>query len=468
VPTPTTHLVSTIFSGRAREINEDLGWLRSEFFNSVHYYEAGTAVGGSFPGAKRYFAVVNQKPSRALKVYEFWQLADGEVVLAGGRPNVALWLQNLEDYYLAQFFADKVRLQDEIASDFPQTITISPTMILYRREVLKDLGPYDAHVYGDYLLRLDLSLSGREYQKLEPLQAVNYKDLTFYTKLYSSSELQSQVAPLVTPQQAATISDYVLAGTKVVVTDSTGIAMVYELIFVDQWENYRRSNLNSDLQQLEYYRQNLITYTATSAFGEYKARLLAGSAGEMPVGKPIQPKVERGLPGFVFTNVQFSFNQGTSKYAYYIGGLTTVCNRLVDGKVLSEITPAELETVGRVSIPQTPIYRIKDPTHPLNQLAYELKIAQETIDPVTYQTVNFDLLISIKDYQDARLINRIRKGEEPLELPTLQEYIATNPLLIIFDPWERPVLIWEADLEFSSDCVTIDDSISSDERLKAY
>lgn len=475
IPEPTPSVVSTIFSGRAMAIDQDLGWLRPNFFSKIQYYSAGEVISGGYVGAKRYYAAVQRKLDQVFRLYEFYQLSSGEVVLIGGKPNVRSWVQNMQDYYLGQYFANEVRFQDEMLDDFPNTISLNETMWLYKREVLTGLGPYDCNVHqGTYFdcayygrPELALSLSPREYIKLPALQAILYKDLSFYAHPYTNEEKQTQIASNLLPADYALADKYIQGGSKVVVQDSTGINMIYELVFKDQYENYQRTSLNNDLRNLGFYQQELMKYVATEDFAAYKTKLLADEQADLPVGKPNLPTVDYSLPGFVFTNKQFQYHgEKTPQYSFYIGAFSSICSRLIDGKVMNNIKVSDLEEIGRVAIPQAPIYRLKDVNHPLNQMIYNLKIASPRFDQETYKKVNQDRLLSIQNLTP-REIEYIKQGKAELTMPSLADYLASYPLLFIVDAWQRPIAIWEADLEFLSNCVIISED-NSIERVRAF
>lgn len=474
-PAPAPAVVNSIFSQRAVALTQDFGWLRANFFSKMQYYSAGEVVSGGYTGAKRFYVATQRKADQVFRLYEFYQLSSGEVVLIGGRPNVRLWMQNLQDYYLGQYFADNVRFQDEMFDDFPTTLPVSETMLLYRREVLTDLGPYDCNVHnGAYFdctyygqPELALSLSPSAWQRLPALKANLYKDLNFYAHPYSPQERQSQIASNLLPEDYLVASQYIVGGSKVIVQDSTGVNMVYELVFKDQYENYQRQSLNNDLRNLGFYQQELVKYTATQAFADYKNKLFAGEAADLPIGKPNTPVIDYSLPGFVFTNKQFQFaGEKHPQYSFYIGAFSSICSRLVDGKVMQQISTADLEEIGRVAIPQAPLYRLKNSQHPLNNLIYNLKIASPRFEEAAYKQLNQERLLAIQDL-DPRDKERIRQGKQELPLPTLADYINSEPLLFILDPWQRPIAIWEADLEFLANCVTIGED-SSIERVRAF
>ena len=110
---------------------------------------------------------------------------------------------------------------DQLVGDWPETLAISPSMLLYRRELLTDLGPYDDILYGSP--RLALSLPTQYYQPLELLDASKYIDLKLYSKMYSGEELFAQIAPNLSATDEWIADRYLFGGTKVIIEDKTGI-----------------------------------------------------------------------------------------------------------------------------------------------------------------------------------------------------------------------------------------------------
>ena len=447
----------TIFAGKVRELEEDLGWMNHQFFLNLVYYEAGEVIKGEFLGAKRYWVVGQLRESKMMRTYEIWKLTDGQVLLNSGKPNPRLWLQNLQDYYLYQYFVtDIVKIKDELQNDFPHTLDLNATMMLYRREVLTDVGPYDGAKHG--YPKLGLVMAVDEYVKMPMLGAQNYKDLTFYSKTYNTNELFSQVVDNAPVELDSVVDQYVQAGTKIVVTDKTGVSMVYELIFKDQWENYVRTSLNRDILSLDFYQQELIKYTATSSFANYKKRMMEGEYIVNFMGAPSIPQIEMGYPGYLFKTSYFEFGLKSPLFVTYNSGLTSVCEPRINGKVIRNVEMSELEEVGKVFVPQAPIYALKENNHPLNSLVYELKFRYSDLGEEKLMSENFEQFLLMKAYDRFKAEN-VRRGWEKLEMPTLEEYISKMPILFIKDPWDRLIMIWENEIKFLRKCVIISDII---------
>ncbi len=447
---PTVTTVSSIFEGKTRELGADMGWLRNEFFDDVMYYEAGEAVSGLFAGGKRYYVTGILHRDGSLRVYEFWQLTDGAVYLVTRQTNQNLWRQNLQDYYLDVLFSDQVKAIDQVASDFPQTLEVSNTMTLYRREVLTDLGPYDGAVAG--APRLELVLDPAYYESLSPLEARDYVDLKFYRKKYNAQELISQVANnLNLTYDGVLVEQYLDGGSKVVVVDKTGLAMVYELVHTFAWKNYER-NLAQSLQSLDYYEGQLVRYTSTPEFLAYKQALLAVEPAELPAGLPQVSNLVTGLPGFSFGKNDFQFLDVSPLFSTYTSGYTANCWPQIDAKVLKNVSLDDLEAIGLLTVSNDPVYVLADYDHGLYQLAYDLKFSDNTVDDEVMSLYNQQLLTQLSPYSREELAE-IEKGEMLARKPDYYQYVEHLPLLIVRDPWGQFLLLWENDITFLAECV---------------
>ena len=453
--TATTGLIDSIFAGTVHQI-VDQGWLRAQFFDEMTYYQAGEVVSGEYQGAWRYLVVAVETGTRQLKVYELWRLANGQVYLNGGRPRLDAWIANLEDYYLHQYFADGVNWLDTLPSDWPQTLPLDATTLMYRRGFLTDFGPYDATTVGE--AALGIALSPEYYQSLSLLESRAYHDLKFYTKMYDSDDLYTQVAPNLNPSDDNLVDKYLFGGTKVVVMDKTGVSVIYEMVSKDAWEKYQKNSLNRDLLSVEYYGQDLARYTQTSAFAAYKAGILSGATMTLPVGTPTRPEVELGLPGWQLATGEFEFNaENTPLYQAWNSALTSACQGILDAKVVQNVALEDLESVGQVYVSQKPIYRLKDQNHDLYKLAYDLKFTDSEFSQDELIENNFVYYIVLNEYSRQDL-NRILSGRMPIAVPTQVAYAGRSPLLFVTDPWDRIVMLWESDLDFLRDCVIIEEN----------
>lgn len=453
--TPVPSKVTTsMFSGVAYQLGEDLGWVRSDLFSDLTYYAAGEVMTGEYQGAKRYFAVGLLVSDSTLATYEFWQLPDGQVILNGEKQNPQRFLRLLNDYYVRMIFDDKVVMIDQLQGDWPQTLPVSASMILYRREVLTDLGPYDGVNRGSP--RLALALPQEYYQPLDKLASQTYVDLSFYSKMYSGDELYAQIAPNIALSDEWIADRFLFGGSKVIVMDKTGVSYVYELVFRDKWENYQPTR-ETDLRNLEYYKQELIKYTATASFASYKERALAGQVLALPDGQPRMPMIDFGLPGINFAASEFEFSGDKPVFSQYTSAYTAVCDPRIDAKVVQNVSRDELLQVGRLFASQLPVYVLRDREHLLEQLAYRMKFTNSTLPWIDVGRAHLELLLSLSDLPEDKK-REVRRGEKPLEVTSARAYAGGMPLLFIPDPWGRYLLVWENELDFLRECGIISDS----------
>ncbi len=448
-----SNVVTSMWTGTAYQLSEDLGWIRSDLFSDLTYYAAGEAVTPEYQGAKRFFAVGILTSDSTLATYEFWQLPDGQVLLNGEKQNPIRYMRLLNDFYVRMIFTDKVSIIDQLQGDWPLTLPISASMLAYRREVLTDLGPYDGVNTGSP--RLALALPREYYQQLSPLDAANYLDLRLYAKMYSGEELYSQIAPNLSSSDEWIADRFLFGGSKLIVTDKTGVSYVYELVFRDKWDNYLPTH-EYDLRSLEYYKQELIKYTATASFASYKQKALAGQVLALPDGQPRMPVISYGLPGIDFAAREFEFSE-TPVFSRYTSAYTAACYPRIDAKVIQNVTSDELVAVGRLFTSQLPVYRLRDREHWLEQLAYRLKITRATIPWSEIVAAHQELLIKLNQISEDNARD-IRRGEKALEQTSDRQYAAGLPLLLIPDPWGRYLLVWEDDLDFLRNCDIIPES----------
>ncbi len=444
-----TEIITADFEGKAFQIEEDLKWLRRDFFQNLRYYQAGELTKGEYQGAKRYLASGQLNGSQETWTFEFLKLTDGRVLMNGGKPNSQLWLKNLLSFYLGQLVdQDLVTLIDEIPSDFPQVLRLNTTASLYRQDFLTDSGPYQG-LNGEG--KLELALNPQFYKKLTPLEARKYKDLNFYSKVYDSRELFWQIAPNLNSDDEKIVDTYLEGGSKVIITDKTGLAMVYELVFTDKLEAYQQFTLASELINLEIYQQSLQKYTATTEFKEYRQKVINLQAAQLPQPMPEMPQLRADKPGFWYRNQDFEFKDKKSLFASFVPAYVPTCTKLIDAKVIQNITIDDLEPVGKIFIPQAEIYRLKDEQHPLNKLAYNLKFADSNLSDEELIQNNFELILAMKNYSRNEL-SQIRQGTKNPTLPSYEEYVVAMPLLFVVDPWGRILSIWENEIQFLQEC----------------
>lgn len=106
-------------------------------------------------------------------------------------------------------------------------------------------------------------------------------------------------------------------------------------------------------------------------------------------------------------------------YETYDASFTVGCSLGPDTKVAKGITDQDLSKIGTVDT--IDLYTLKNKNHPILKAAYDFKIVDE-------------------DGSDLKKQYRESKNQKK---PTFAQYVASNPLLFIKDPWQRIVVIQE-------------------------
>ena len=125
---------------------------------------------------------------------------------------------------------------------------------------------------------------------------------------------------------------------------------------------------------------------------------------------------------------------------------------MLEAKILQNVKIDDLESVGKIFASQTTIYKLKDNNHPLYKFLYDLKFKNTGLSEEEIINQNHDLVLSMKNYTRSEL-SAVQRGKKALELPTLDEYTAKNPLLIIVDSLGDFLAISEGDFITHPECV---------------
>ena len=454
----TSQVVTPILSGSIYRLNQDLGYLNSNAFAEINYYAAGTFTSGKYAGGER-FIVVARRHDGTVMSYTFVHTASGEVFLAGGKPNPAQWLKTLQSYYLLDEInqnSQTIQIVDEIETDHPQTLPISKTMILYRVGLLTQVGPYPGEAE---MSQLNLNLDFQEYHNLSLLAAQNYSSLKIYDKGYSLEELFNQVRSNLESTAEAALDTYLNSGTRFVVLDKVGVPVVYELAFVDHYQNYQQDTLTKELFALSLYQQELIKYKATSQYQAYRQHAVASASAQLPEDGPTAPTVGLNLPGFVYPLTDFELDSDLATVFDRFGpALLSSCTQQTTTKVMQNLTLADLKPVGKIFIPQATLYRLADEQHPLFTLAYEAKFVNTGLTDEEIVAQNQDVIVPMKPYTQSEL-SQIRNGRLKVTLPTLAEYAQQMPLLFVLDPWGRIVMLQESTVVSDPACIVEQDVV---------
>lgn len=453
-----SQVVQPILTGSLYRSTEDFGYLRPAAFTEINYYMAGKFTSGKYMDAERIIAVA-QRNSGEVMNFTFVRTAIGEIFLVGGKPNPEQWLKTLQSFYLFDEInqdAQTIRLVDEIETDHPQTLPISKTMLLYKQNLLTQVGPYPGEAETT---RLNTNLDFQEYHNLPLLEAQNYLGVKIYDKVYNREELLSQVRANLVPDEEVALDTYLNSGTKFVVVDGVGVPVVYELVFADRYQNYQQDTLAKELFALDLYQKELAKYAASDSYLAYRQHIGETQVTQLPEDGPAAPIVGQNMPGFVYAVMDFEFESGIWTVFNDFGpALLSSCTTQRNTQVVQNLTIDDLQSVGKIFVPQATLYRLIDENHPLLQLAYNAKFVNTGLEETEIVAENQGLIISMKPYTTSEL-SRIRSGRLQVTLPTLAEYTQQMPLLFIIDPWGRILMMQESSIVSDPACLIAQDVI---------
>ncbi len=434
---------------------ESPDWLNPNLFSSLTYYQAGEFKEGKYKGGKRIIALAKEKGGEErVKDFIFVQMPSGEIFLDGGKPDPDTWLSRLQSFYLLEEVKSQekgITLVDQLVSDHPETLKLSSTMLLHRRQLLTDLGPYSASK-GE---KLQISLDPASYESLPLLEAQNHPSLKFYRKNYNDQERNSQLAA--GSQLADDLArTYLQSGTEVIVVDQTGLACVYDLIFSDRYDYYYKSVLEREILNLTLYQNQLAKYNATTQFQEFRQALARGEVvTDWPAGLPVAPVVSAKKPSFAYDGeADFEFKEEKPFFTGYQAAFLPACKIDSQTKVLRHVTKNDLAEIGKIFIPQASIYRLVDSNHPLYRLAFVSRWQNTDATEEEIISANRDLIYTINRYPKEEWYN-YDSGYKKAQLPKEDDYSQALPLLLIEDPWGKILIIQENQLLTTQECLAL-------------
>lgn len=150
--------------------------------------------------------------------------------------------------------------------------------------------------------------------------------------------------------------------------------------------------------------------------------ILATTANLKKYQAELATKEYPSLPNLRFLGSQVATNQ--SLYVNYDVAFPGACGGSYDTEVIKNVPDSDLTKVGTVN--GIEVFKLTNKAHPLYTLAYNRKV---------------DL------YEDA-----FKFGNPGKTKPTLDQYVAKNPLLFMKDPWKRLVAIGEYDYMLPGGC----------------
>ena len=370
---------TALISGKLKLLAEDLNLFdfsaafMSETPPVTKYYNGGTFNTGDFAGYTRIVAVQEPVGPGFPTTYIFATTDNKTYVVNGDPSNVKKYPAN--DYRSPYYLIDTAKVTQVAKLDTirPESIKINDNFVLFKRDIPSeyvDTGKKDANGYAINTVAVTTDFS--DYTKLS-LEAFG---LTFLSP-----------APYVNPYsknlvgKEKTLNDisekYTGGTTTVLVVDEAGLGVTYSLVS----------------------SKNLSTYETQKATQEYPS-----------------------LPNLRFEKSQLTTNE--SLYNKYDTAFPGGCGGSYDTVIIKGVSDADLTKLGTLN--GMPVYKLKDASHPLYELAYNRKV---------------DL------YE-----NSFEFANEGVTKPTLAQYIAKNPLVFIKDPWDRLVALGEYDYNLPGGC----------------
>lgn len=396
----------SLFSGKIKKLDKDLALFKitdvdKENFvpDSIVYYEAGTYLKGDFAGYTRILAI---RPSEgpgpslqfilATKDYASYILDDPENKTKN-YPE--------DDWDNPYMYLDKSKITQiaTLASEHPLAIEVQKPFKLIRRDsVLLETKNTNKKSKGGYDIYIESPISTFDGS---PLVVSSQAQLSLFAGGVDWGT--AEALPAKEKTALATRNTYLKKTTLVHAVDSTGLTYSYILATATDVDSYIKSSPVREQQNIEYKKQ-IALYNAKK-LSEY----------------PTSPKWAV-FPGLRLTK-SASGIQG-DYYSTYDSAFPGACGGTQSTYVVESLADTDLVSV--TSNTEFPLFTLKDPSHPLNKLAYETKTDQ---GEESFKSVN-----------------------DNKSMPTLADYVAKHPLIFLKDAWGRWVVMGEYDLKLMGGC----------------
>jgi hypothetical protein len=151
-----------------------------------------------------------------------------------------------------------------------------------------------------------------------------------------------------------------------------------------------------------------------------------------PPTYPIEPTYDLS-----FLSNQAIFNTNEKSYKSYSTAFPGTCGLIGDLNTVSGIADNDLIPIGKFD--NVSIFKLKDTNHPLYRDQYKAK--------VTSQITSLDT--NGKEFQDSNAFSSLNNGTK---MPTFEEYVKQNPLLLFRDPFNRLMIAGEWDYQLAGGC----------------
>lgn len=400
---PTTEKIQgPLFSGKVKRLSQDLELFKitdvdkqNGVPDAIVYYEAGQFLRGEL---KDYTRVIAIRPSEgpgpslqfilATKDFKTFLLDDPENKTTDYPES---------DWDNPYMYLDKSKISKTATfdTDHPKTIILEKPFGLIREESVltenKKTGQKDKNGNEIYI---DTPIT--EFEKSQSLASPE-KQLSLFAKStdWGTGEGYSDKEK----KMLEIRKKYLNSTTLIFAQDSTGLTYSYILAFKKDIDDY--------LSKLPTYQQELIAQKKQVVlFNEKKLKEYPDYPKSLP------------FPGMKITKPLSGF------YETYDSAFPGACGGSKSTFIVNSLKDDDLEMV--ISSTPYPIYFLKNSSHPLYELAYQIKT---DIDDETYKSVN-----------------------DGKSKPTFEEYVAKHPLLFFKDSWGRWGVMGEYDIKLMGGC----------------
>ncbi len=137
-----------------------------------------------------------------------------------------------------------------------------------------------------------------------------------------------------------------------------------------------------------------------------------------------------------FESSKLSLDSKVKTFKTYSDPFPVGCG-IFDSLDIVDVPQNELNQIG--TIEGLPLYELKDKNNNLYQRQYKAKVES--------QSISFELGSS--ELPDPEYFSSINNG---MKMPTFEEYVAQNPLLLFKDPFDRLILAGESDFIVQGEC----------------
>ncbi len=412
--TTVSYAEASLFSGKLHKLDEDLQLFKEPEFEENYpdgfttlYYSAGVFNSSPLEGYTRIIAIREPEGPGGIIAYTLAS-QDFESYILHDPDNLATSLSE-DDWQNPYQYLEKNKIIDTqtFATHHARVIELDDTFALHLKDYLTQYEVTSQSTEGYDLYSPTLVTSLTSY---EPLPS-DYSDLILFSKPYEVVDNNEPGVPEVYLIEQQTKNEYFVGDTSVVVIDSTGLPMLYSLTTKPAIEQYNQRKIAYDREHQDY--QQLLRKFEAGEIEEY----------------PLFPDyVEKPSLGFSRSSIQTSMS--LQFYNNYHAAIPGACGIDLDTPII-EINESQLEKIG--SAHGLPLYRLIDRDHDLNKLAYSNKLNQ-------YLEASEHGYDTFADMHDGASI------------PTYDEYLAKNPLLIMKDYWNRWTVVGEYDILLIGGC----------------